>query len=154
MKQFRKKAIASLAALALASLISLTQVTSVSADDYTQHQITQHEISISTYRREIKLFKTLLMQKFFGQSHNRIDMLTKIENLETEFLKNNKKSEENIVWKEGYSRSAPDTNYFAGELEDSFTTEQFKKFGKSDGEAAKLADEYLHKLMEFYQTKL
>ncbi len=141
MKQFRKKAIASLAALALASLFSLTQVTSVSA--YTEHQRQQSEITIATYRKEIKLFKALLRRQKFSD----------FEKLETEFLNENKKPEEKVVWKEGYSRSAPDTNYFAGELEDSFTIEQFKKFEKSDEEAAKLAEEFITKLMDFYIKK-
>lgn len=144
MKPFRKKAIASLAALSLVSIFSLTHALSTSADTETQN----------IYRQAIKDVKGRLEQKLTqsGQLTKEYGKIDKMEQLEIDFLNENKK--EGIVWKEGYSTSAPDSNYVARCLEDSFTTETFKsKFNKSESEATQLAEEYLKNLMYHYQKQ-
>ncbi|WP_159591690.1 hypothetical protein [Streptococcus halichoeri] len=149
MKPFRKKAIASLAALSLVSIFSLTPALSTSAVDYTNYVSTIDE---NTYLQAIKSLKARLEQRLTqtGQLTQEYGKIDKMEQLEIDFLNKNKK--EGIVWKEGYSTSAPDSNYVARRLEDSFTIEAFKsKFHKSEGEATSLSDYYLVELMDYYQ---
>ncbi|WP_159583395.1 hypothetical protein [Streptococcus halichoeri] len=153
MKQFRKKAIATLAAVTLAGLFSMTQVTSVSASEGT---LTVKSINSTPETPTNNTHKSMEdvkdIKEKLKSSSKKYEEYDKMEQLETEFIFTNRKP--GIVWQEGYSSSDPNGNYITYNLEDSFTPENFKKkFKKPDDEAKNLADEYLQKLFDFYNQK-
>ncbi|WP_159548061.1 hypothetical protein [Streptococcus halichoeri] len=157
MKQFRKKAITSLAAVTLAGLFSMTQVTSVSANDGTlkvqSTNSTQNTATNNAHKsmEDVKVLKEKLKEKLKEPSKKYAEY-DRLEELETEFLRQNKR--DGIFWYEGWSLSDQETTYVTYELEESFTPENFKKkFKKPDDEAKNLADEYLQKLFDFYNQK-
>ncbi|WP_159560836.1 hypothetical protein [Streptococcus halichoeri] len=148
MKIVKKKAITTVAALALAGLFGLTQVTTASANEK-QYVPT---INREQYRQAIKQFKELFQMKLYSKYHNKYDVYNHMEDLEHDFIKTPEGKK--VDWKEGFSMSSTDTNYLTFHLEDSFTTDVFKKkFGKTDYEAEQLVDEYLKQIMDFYTKK-
>ncbi|WP_159544451.1 hypothetical protein [Streptococcus halichoeri] len=145
-----KKIITVLTVLTLMGLFSLTQVVSASASQASKYPIPT--IDATTYLREIKYFKKLLEQRFRDQGTKWTDAIDKLEKLEAEFIAKARFGE-GVVWKEKYGSTDRDGNFYARELEDSLTKEQFEKFGKSKEEAAKLADEFLQKLVDHYENE-
>ncbi|WP_159560838.1 hypothetical protein [Streptococcus halichoeri] len=141
MKQFRKKAITSLAVASLAGIFCLAQSTNISAE--TTSETTHPTI------QQVKDLKEQLEKKLQDPSKK----YDTIDKLETEFIFNHKGN--GIFWHEGWNLSHEGTTYVTYELEDSFTTEIFKtKFKKTEEEAKKLVDEYLQKLYKVYKEKL
>lgn len=150
MAKFTKKTLIFLAVIALTSLSNLAQASSASASQTSKYSIPT--IDATTYLREIKYFKKLLEQRFYGQGDKWTDVMDKMEKLEAKFIADNRFGD-GVVWIEKYGSTDRDGNFYARELEDSLTKEQFEKFGKSKEEAAKLADEFLQKLVDHYENE-
>ncbi|WP_159591693.1 hypothetical protein [Streptococcus halichoeri] len=146
MAKFTKKTLIFLAVIALTSLSNLAQASSASASQTSKYPIPNAKI----YLREIKYFKKLLEQRFRDEGAKWTDAIDKLEKLEAEFIAKTSFGDR-VVWIEKYGSTDIDGNFYARELEDSLTKEQFEKFGKSD-EAAKLAEQFLEKLMEHYES--
>lgn len=141
MKQFRKKAITSLAVASLAGIFCLAQSTNISAE--TTSETTHPTI------QQVKDLKEQLEKKLQDPSKK----YDTIDKLETEFIFNHKGN--GIFWHEGWNLSHEGTTYVTYELEDSFTTDIFKtKFHKSDDEAKNLVDKYLQDIIQSYKKAL